>query len=237
MNIRRIIIACGIIFANSANAGLLEWARDKLGAPPIDYGAWYCSGCHIINPDQDYNSQSLGQVAEYIRINNAEIHQSEAPGRWIANSTITICDGANCLKFYFDPLPAARFAPRSAGFPQTVLPKQPKVPKNPDPQTSAPVPPVAQVSVSGGGDMAWNPFATVIVTLPPFTDISSLPKTPSVTVIQNPTQIDIIVDEVNMAPPQLDFIIGISLNWGIGSIGLDPPGPCSSSDGGWCYAF
>lgn len=218
-----------LTFSAATKANFLDWISNLFSGPSVDYGAWQCVGCQLQAPGQDHNTQALGEVAEFIRINNEAIHSSknELVDRWKPNSRITICDGSRCMDFWFDPLPAARWAPR---YPSRLqLPSDnPRVPPNPNPQTSAPVPAVL-ISITVFGPTYYEMVATMPGDLVAGTGVLG-PIYPTVTVDYPPGQVRFRGPPMHM-PPELGFIIGGSLNWSPAwTSGLSPGGGGNGCD-------
>jgi hypothetical protein len=229
MKTRKLLLLFMLCFTGfSANADVADWVRGLFDRPSVDYGKWYCSGCQLIKPGDDYNTQSLGQIAEYIRSNNSEIHaeKKELVDRWVNNSRITICDDKNCVDFWFDALPLSRWAPRYPGKARTSSDK-PKTPKNPDPQTSLPMPGLA-VSVSTTDPSSANIRLGIHRSLPIVFSLK-----PSVSANWYGGIVEYMGPAGDM-PSELNWEIGNLLGWGTDSYGLGGGDECSRHRGALC---
>lgn len=169
----------------------------------------------------------LGQVAEYIRTNNNDIHSSKNGkiGRWNENSRITICDGSVCMDFYFNGLPLSRWAPRYPSRSQRSN-ENPRVPTNPNPQSASPPseplitveimdPSYYGMAITMPGAFAYGPVRPGTVTVIPHADSTTFAG-PSMYMPESFN--DSIGDFVNWAP---DWTFGLTPVGGGGGCGIN----------------
>lgn len=215
-----IFLACSALTYNAnASASISDWFVGLFSGPAVDYGSWHCNGCQIMAPGQDHNAQILGQVAEYIRTNNKDIHatKNEMVDRWNENSRITICEASVCMDFYFNGLPLSRWAPRYPSRPQRAN-ENPRVPTNPSPQSAA-QPPILMISVSILGPTYYD----MAITMPGEIAIERN-RHASVTVIEHAHSNTYVGPSVFM-PYSFNSSIGQFLGWSpVWTLGLQPTG-------------
>jgi hypothetical protein len=212
-----------LVVTTKVEAGVWDWIIGQLGKAPVDYGLWSCPNCYIPGPNVpvDPTGGGLGNIHEFIKYNNPEIHDSkgEKVHRWIPNSSITVCNANNlCLTVYY-PADTNLWVPRVGSYP--VPPgKTPKVPKNPDVSKSPPP--------SGGGA---GRVGLVPIGLPATTSQWSLtlPETtrrvvtPSVTIKQDGVSTTYIGSPVDLGA--LNDPTGDTLEWKGEAAGLNYPPP------------